>query len=173
MTTNQRHRRWSHLFLVAGALVVGLPTIASADVCPAEATEERFGPFEASRVNEWYDTPITTSHPCEELQVEFSVTSATAATFHVDLIGGTGIPFRNDHGFRCQGICTFMVPPADELENVVGAGWMSTAGEAGRIKAVSVMVTDMAATLGPAPLYRLTIHKLPRPGFNIGGVGFG
>jgi hypothetical protein len=172
MKAYEQHFRWSSV-LITAVLAIGLPGIASAaEVCPAEATEERYGPFEAPRINEWYDTAIVRPLPCEILEVEFTVTSGSAVTFHVDLIGGTGVPFVNDGELKCEGICTFTVPRAHDFSGVVSAGWVSTAGEAGRISAVSVMVTEMAAS-APAPQYRFSIRKQQRPGFNTGGVAFG
>jgi hypothetical protein len=144
------------------------PSIAvAAEPCPVEAREDTYGPLEASKAGVWYYTEIEKSYPCEVVHVQFSAqTNGAGVTFKIDLIGGSGVSLTTESSLTCSFSCSSLVPPGDD-----SAAWRNTLGEAGRIKAVRVMVAG-GTLVDPIPQYRLRIRRRPRPGFNLGGAGF-
>ena len=144
-------------------LMIGATPAGAQPACPGGTTTlpPINGSFTASGTG-------TASHgvtlaPCETIVIAVSGYGDPqwGGSLKVELFGQTGVRLANSNR-ACYGACTFQVP----VES-----WAPHRGTRGPISlAQQVLVTG--STSRPPLNYQLTITKVSRPGYNIGGLSF-
>ncbi len=149
------------LFASLALWLVGDGPVFAQPLCPGgTSVTELSGSFSANGVS---THPITMA-PCETIVIDVSGYGdpKKGAGLKVELFGETGVRL-GDSNRACYGECVFQVPVL---------AWSPFRGTRGPIGlASSIRVTGSSVTAPPLN-YQLTITKVSRPGYNIGGLAF-
>jgi hypothetical protein len=169
-TMKQSRQLWVGLVVVVAAIAFH-PSLAHAQSCPGPTTEVHPNKTLGAQQNHTY--PLTLE-PCQTIVAEISATVPN----HPDAQASMNLVIKNGvnqnlatTNFLCTASCADQVP---RNYSTAGPGWFP--GYLGpSVRPVSLVVSAGSFNWWATPplTYTLTIRKMPRPGYNIGGSTFG
>ena len=147
---------------VAVALVAA-PGAAQPPACPSDSTSTSSGDLARNQTL----TVALDLAPCQTLsvQIDASPNPWYGATFDFRVYSGTNI-LMEDANWSCYGSCSQSIP--------YGSPWVPPMrGTRGSEGLATIGLLSTPFTLDATNHYTITITKKARPGYNVGGIGFG
>jgi len=157
------HSTWHALVVVSATLLVC--SSAEAQTCPEASSTKYEGSLNAN------DSRTYTIHlqPCETVVVDMTGSApANGAAMSLKLRNASGQNLTVIN-FGCYGSCAQTVPKTDSSAGFPLPGTRGVEGLAEDF----VISTGSVIGTPPTMTYTLTVHRVPRPGYNIGGTAFG